>query len=178
MISFEIALLFSFLILAILLFLIYSFFGFKSFITGAPPIPTPQKEIKFILEAIRPKKGNVFYDLGSGNGKIIIFASKNYPIKAIGIEFSFFLYFISKINCFISKSKATVLRDDYFSFSFKENDILYIYSSKKIMKKLEKKLLEEKSKVRVVSYCFSFPNIKYSKKLKSPFGKSVFLYQF
>ncbi len=123
------------------------------------------------------KKGDVFNDFSSADGKVIIIASKEYSTKAIGTENSFFLCLISKINSYIKKGDVSVIRKNYFEFSFADGDILYIYASKEIMKKLEEKLLKERTKVKVVSCSFSFPNIKPIKKLKTAQKNSIYVYQ-
>jgi precorrin-6B methylase 2 len=52
----------------------------------APYIPTPQAVVEKMLEASHLKPGDVLYDLGSGDGRIIITAAKEYGAKAVGIE--------------------------------------------------------------------------------------------
>lgn len=51
-----------------------------------PYVPTPQKVVDRMLELAQVKKGDVVYDLGSGDGRIVITAAKEYGVKAIGFE--------------------------------------------------------------------------------------------
>jgi tRNA G37 N-methylase Trm5 len=51
-----------------------------------PYVPTPQKVVDRMLELAQVKKGDVIYDLGSGDGRIVITAAKKYGVKAIGFE--------------------------------------------------------------------------------------------
>jgi SAM-dependent methyltransferase len=51
-----------------------------------PFVPTPPKVVDRMLEMARVKSGDVVYDLGSGDGVIVIRAAKIYGVKAVGIE--------------------------------------------------------------------------------------------
>src|SRR5262250_258990 len=51
-----------------------------------PYVPTPQEVVERMLELAQVKKGDVVYDLGSGDGRIVITAAKKYGVKAIGFE--------------------------------------------------------------------------------------------
>jgi cyclopropane fatty-acyl-phospholipid synthase-like methyltransferase len=51
-----------------------------------PFIPTPMEVVDKMLELAEVKKGDVVYDLGSGDGRIVIRAAKKYGVKADGIE--------------------------------------------------------------------------------------------
>lgn len=51
-----------------------------------PYVPTPQEIVDRMLDMAQVKKGDVVYDLGSGDGRIVITAAKKYGVKAIGFE--------------------------------------------------------------------------------------------
>ncbi len=51
-----------------------------------PYVPTPQDVVDRMLELAQVKKGDVVYDLGSGDGRIVVTAAKKYGVKAIGYE--------------------------------------------------------------------------------------------
>ena len=51
-----------------------------------PFVPTPIEVIDRMLEFAEVKKGDVVYDLGSGDGQIVIRAAQKYRVRAIGIE--------------------------------------------------------------------------------------------
>jgi precorrin-6B methylase 2 len=52
----------------------------------APYIPTPQAVVEKMLEAGHIKQGDVVFDLGAGDGRIVITAAKEFGAKAIGVE--------------------------------------------------------------------------------------------
>jgi tRNA G37 N-methylase Trm5 len=51
-----------------------------------PYVPTPQEVVDRMLELAQVKKADVVYDLGSGDGRIVITAAKKYGVRAIGFE--------------------------------------------------------------------------------------------
>ena len=64
----------------------------NSYVAGAdfpeeiPFVPTPIAVVDKMLELAAIKKGDMLYDLGSGDGRIVIRAAKKYGIRAVGIE--------------------------------------------------------------------------------------------
>jgi ubiquinone/menaquinone biosynthesis C-methylase UbiE len=52
----------------------------------APYIPTPQVLVESMLEAASVKPGDVVYDLGSGDGRIVITAAQKFGAKGVGVE--------------------------------------------------------------------------------------------
>jgi cyclopropane fatty-acyl-phospholipid synthase-like methyltransferase len=65
-----------------------------------PFVPTPPEVVDRMLEMARVKSGDVIYDLGSGDGRIIIQAAKRYGVKGVGIEIDADLVQRAKDNAF------------------------------------------------------------------------------
>ena len=51
-----------------------------------PYVPTPQEVVDRMLELAEVKPGDVVYDLGSGDGRIVVTAAKKFGVKAVGFE--------------------------------------------------------------------------------------------
>src|SRR5437868_6954577 len=51
-----------------------------------PYWPTPPKVVDKMLELADVKKGDVVYDLGCGDGRIVVTAAKNYGVKGFGFD--------------------------------------------------------------------------------------------
>src|SRR5213078_1754083 len=49
-------------------------------------VPTPQEVVDKMLEIAKVGKGDVLYDLGSGDGRIPVTAAKRFGIRAVGID--------------------------------------------------------------------------------------------
>jgi SAM-dependent methyltransferase len=54
----------------------------------APDFPTPQVVIEKMLQLAHLKPGEMVYDLGSGEGRIVIAAAREFKARAVGIELS------------------------------------------------------------------------------------------
>ena len=52
----------------------------------APDVPTPQPIVEKMLEAGHVKPGELVYDLGSGDGRVVITAAQKFGARAVGIE--------------------------------------------------------------------------------------------
>lgn len=52
----------------------------------APFVPTPQEVVDRMLELAQVNQGDLLYDLGSGDGRIVITAAKRYGARAVGFE--------------------------------------------------------------------------------------------
>ena len=52
----------------------------------APFVPTPPEVVDRMLELAEIKQGDVLYDLGSGDGRIVVAAAKRFGIRAVGFE--------------------------------------------------------------------------------------------
>ncbi|MBI2334308.1 hypothetical protein HYU96_00745 [Candidatus Daviesbacteria bacterium] len=132
--------------------------------SDAPYVPTKMDNIKKILKLAGVKKGRKFYELGSGDGRVVIEAAK-IGAKSFGIEQSW-------IRVLYSRWKARHLTDtkffhgNIFAKNYGDADIIYIYLLTKGVKKLEEKLQKELKKGAVViTQKYHFPNWKPSKKI-------------
>jgi len=68
-----------------------------------PFVPTPPEVVDRMLEMAQVKSGDVIYDLGSGDGRIVIQAAKRYGVKGVGIEIDAGLVQRAKNNAFKEK---------------------------------------------------------------------------
>jgi SAM-dependent methyltransferase len=73
-----------------------------------PFVPTPPDVIDRMLEMARVKSGDVIYDLGSGDGRIVIQAAKRYGVKGVGIEIDPDLVQKARDNAFREKVENLV----------------------------------------------------------------------
>jgi len=122
--------------------------------SDAPYVPTKMDSIKKILKLAGAKKGKKFYELGSGDGRVVIEAAK---LGAASI---------SKRKAHQLNLKNTrFIHGNIFSKNYSEADIVYIYLLHKGVKRLEEKLREELKKgSMVITQTYHFPNWKPYKK--------------
>jgi 16S rRNA A1518/A1519 N6-dimethyltransferase RsmA/KsgA/DIM1 with predicted DNA glycosylase/AP lyase activity len=124
-------------------------------------IPLPQKTIDEMLRMAEISKDDVLYDLGSGDGRVLVSAAKQYAVTAVGIEKSKVLAWLSKRkiarNCL--EDKVQVVNADFFGQDLSEATIVIAYLSQKINNKLEAKLrkeLKEGTRILSADHTFNF----------------------
>src|SRR5262249_4219322 len=80
----------------------------------APYMPSPQAVVERMLEAARVKPGEMVYDLGSGDGRVVITAAQKYKANAVGIEISEVLCrsTIKKVNSLGLSSQVKIIHDN------------------------------------------------------------------
>lgn len=72
-------------VIAIILVSVFTFIAWSQTF-GAPWFPTPYKTVHMMLEMAGVRPGEVVYDLGSGDGRVIIEAARSFGARAVGIE--------------------------------------------------------------------------------------------
>jgi len=128
-----------------------------SVILGAPWLPSPKSKVRTMLELANIGEGDTLYDLGSGDGRIIIMAAKEFGAKAVGIEADPIRYFWSKlmIRHHNLRNQVQVLRGNFFNFDIGEASIVTLYLGVATNNKLREKLAKElKPGSRIVSHFF------------------------
>ncbi|MDD4556026.1 MAG: class I SAM-dependent methyltransferase [Alphaproteobacteria bacterium] len=144
-------------LILLILFNIYIYHAlFSSKFGKYPPFaPTIGKRKKIILDKIseilkKSEKQITFLDAGSGTGTIIIPLAKKFPQhKFVGIEWTFYPYFISKLKSGNLKN-IELIHGDMFKSNFKEVDILYCFIVENFKKPLSEKILSEMKKDSIV----------------------------
>jgi len=120
----------------------------------APWVPTPLHDVKRLLKLADIKPGQKVYDLGCGDGRLIVAAAQKGAI-AEGFEISFLPYLLSKIRLSFQKNtiNARIRYKDFWQSNLNDADIVYFYLMPKIYPKLQRKFESELKKgTKVISY--------------------------
>lgn len=147
-------------------FLILFAFVPTMFFWGAVFLPTKKETVKKMITLARVKPGEKAVDLGAGDGRLVIALAKA-GAEAHGFEINPILVLLARINILRAglKGKAFIHCNNFWKENFSEFDIVTVFGIGQIMKQLETKLEQElKTKARVVSNGFSFPNWPLSQK--------------
>lgn len=153
------------LVLILLIFLIlmavYTLFLIYSSVKGSPYVATKNKIIEEILKEVRLKKGKLFVELGSGDGRIVRTAVKKYKVKGIGIDINPLLVFWAKI---LGNKNIEFRVENILETNLTKADYVYLFLMPKLIEKLSKKMENElKSGSIVISH--GFPIIGWEKRL-------------
>ncbi len=128
---------------------------YKSY--DVPFVPTPMEVVDAMLALADIKPGDLLYDLGCGDGRIVVTAAKNFGIKAIGIDIDPVRISESTQNATQSgvTDKVKFLNQDLFEADFKDATVITMYLLTSVNRRLRPKLLAElKPGTRLVSHRF------------------------
>lgn len=149
------------LILLILLFVVYVLLHANAlisyFIGGAPYLPTPITVMETMLELANILPGELVYDLGCGDGRLLIEANFTYKARAVGVEISPFFCWIARNKARFSKSEITIIQADMMKIDFSDADVLFCYLMPVQLEKLKTKFLQLKKGCRIISLRFEMP---------------------
>lgn len=114
-------------------------------VSGAPWLPTKKREAERMIELAGIKPGDVVYDLGCGDGRLMAQAIKKFPdAKFVGVEISFLLFLIAKARfLFMPKSRVEILFRDLFKINLEKADVVLIYLLPSCFPRLAGKLKSE-----------------------------------
>ena len=141
-------------------------------------VPTPHEVVDDMLRLANVHKGDVLYDLGSGDGRIAIAAAKKYGIKAVGIDID--PERIREATENAKKAGVTNLvqfrQEDLFKADFRDATVVTLYLLPDLNVKLRPRLWDElKPGTRIVSHQFEMGTWQPEKKLESN-GRTVYFW--
>ena len=129
----------------------------------APYYPTPETIVQKMLQLGALKAGEKMFDLGSGDGRIVIMAAEKFHANAVGVELDKDLYRQStdKIQSLRLQKTAKILNGDVLQQDYSSADLITVYllplSNDKVRPVLDKQL---KKGTRIVSHDFEFKDWK------------------
>jgi protein-L-isoaspartate O-methyltransferase len=125
----------------------------------APYYPTPQIVVDKMLQLGGLKAGEKMFDLGSGDGRIVIMAAQKYKADATGVELNDSLYrqSMQRIKTLGIESTARVIHGDLLRQDYSSADLLTVYllpvGNELVTPILDKQL---KKGARIVAHDFEF----------------------
>jgi hypothetical protein len=154
--------------LAIILFLIAYGFGLamlayfsvrlvSSVIThryGAPYVPLERDVVDLMVTYAALKPGETVYDLGSGDGRILIAACSSCDVHGIGYEVAWYPLWLSKWNIRrkMLNDRIRVERRNFFEVDLSDADVIMLYQTPIVQRKLVPKFKRElKSGTRIIA---------------------------
>ncbi len=121
--------------------------------------PTPRETARIMLTMAGARPGTTVYDLGSGDGRLLIMAARDFGAHAVGIEINPLRWLLGQvlITCYRVRGRVEIRRGSFFDLDLSEADIVACYLAPEAIRKLTAKFNRElKPDARVVSYRFPF----------------------
>jgi protein-L-isoaspartate O-methyltransferase len=149
----------------------------------APYVPTPQAIVEKMLEAAHVGPSDVVYDLGSGDGRVVITAAQKFGARAVGVELRADLCRIAseRIKLLGLEDKVRMVQGSALRVDLSPADVVTMWlltsSNERMKPKLEKDL---KPGARVVSNQFPIKGWKPAQVLKARSGSmehTIYVYE-
>ena len=124
-------------------------------------VPTPHEVVAKMLEMAKVTKDDVVYDLGCGDGRIVVAAAKKYGCKAFGFDIDPKRIAEAKAN--VKKNKvgklATIEQKDIFELDLSKANVVTLYLLPSLNVKLIPQLEKLKPGSRIVSHDFDMQGV-------------------
>ena len=169
---------FSIMLIGILFFL-GAILTSLSFIFLAPIVLTPKKDLEEILKIMKPEDNDNIMDLGCGDGRVLVEASKQAKIKGKGIDISPLIIMWAKWNKylhFLTARKIQFEVENLFDTKLDGFNKIYCYTSEQYLEILEKKFSKNLHNTIVYTYRHKLPNKKHTKSYKLSSDKFLYCY--
>jgi predicted RNA methylase len=140
--------------------------------------PTPQNVVEQMLRLARVGPADVVYDLGSGDGRIVIVAALEYGARGVGVEIVPSLVETSRRVAGQAglADRATFIEGDLFKVDFSAATVVTLALSADINAKLESKLRRLRPGTRIVSRQFPIGKWKPDQTVRAEDGTTLFLW--
>lgn len=125
-------------------------------------VPTPQAVVDKMLEMAEVKRGDVVYDLGCGDGRIVVTAAKKYGVKAIGYDIDPQRVAEARENVRLAGvgHLVTIHQADIFTLDLREATVVTLYLLPELNVRLMPQLEKLRPGSRIVSHDFDMRGAK------------------
>lgn len=144
----------------------------------APFVPSMWEITEAMLRLANVRKGDVVYDLGSGDGRVVIMAAQKFGARGVGVEIDPALIRESRINARQAgvARRVRFIQQDLFKTNISRATVVTLYLRQEVNLRLRPKLLRElKPGTCVVSNSFDMGDWK-PEKTESVAGNPVYLW--
>jgi len=141
-------------------------------------VPTPQNVVDEMLKLAQVHKGDVVYDLGCGDGRLVVTAAKQYGVRAVGIDINPVRIKESEENARQAgvTDRVSFRNEDLFEADIKEATVVTLYLLQSLNEKLRPKLWKDlKPGTRIVSHTFDMGDWKPEKEMEIE-GRRIYLW--
>lgn len=120
-------------------------------------VPTPDDVVDRMLRMAQVTANDLVYDLGAGDGKIVIAAAKKFGARAVGIEYNpdMAKYAQGQVEKAGVAARAKIVQGDIFATDFTQATVVTMYLLPALNLKLRPQILAMRPGTRIVSHSFT-----------------------
>lgn len=149
---------------------------------ATPFVPTATKVAEAMIDCAEFKGNETVYDLGAGDGKILIHAKRRFPgVTAKGYEIALGVWLFGLIRIFLSRTGVKLFWRDALKQNLHDADVIFLYLMPHMMRRCAEKFDRELMPgTKVISHAFRFHDRKTVAQHLIPVGRStkkVFVYE-
>lgn len=151
------------LTLALIVLLLCGLWILVPMLYGPPWIPTRTDRIRKALQLARVKPDEVVYDLGCGDGRVLVIAAREFGARAVGIEIGLVQCAAAWLRAVLSgvKDRVLVRWGNFYRVDLKDADVVFAYLTSDQARRLEEHLASQlRPGARVVTISFDFPDLE------------------
>ena len=153
------------------------------FVVDAPFVPIPNGIDAVIIENLNLNSNSTLFDLGCGDGRVLIDASRKFPtIEAIGVEIAYFPYLMAKFKS-RNYRNIKILRRNIFQTDISSASHIFLYLCPEILDRLLPIIKKEcRPGTTIVSCDFKFKDLEPKKVVDTGIknslrGKKILVYK-
>jgi SAM-dependent methyltransferase len=122
-------------------------------------VPSPMSVVHRMLELAEIQPGDMVYDLGCGDGRVLICAARKYGARGVGIEIDRDRIEDARRRASEFEDRITFRRQNVFKVDLRPADVVTLYLLPKLNERLLPRLRNLKRGARIVSHRFELPGV-------------------
>ncbi len=163
-------------ITGIILYVILTELG-NFLLTRVPFVPTKTEDIEDMVRRVGITEADYFYDIGSGNGRVVFLVEQLTKAKSKGLQRGGWTQFYAKLRAFLTGSKAEFVSGNFFNQPWNEASIIYGYLYPPLMTQVGEKALQDcQPGTRLVIRDFPITKMKPNEVWETPSNHTMYLY--
>jgi len=143
-----------------------------------PYVPTPPNVVDAMLKLAQVRSSDVVYDLGCGDGRIVIMAAQKYGARAVGVDLDPRRIAEANENAKLAHvtDKVKFVVQDVFDTDFSDATVVTLYMLPSINERLMPKIKALKPGTRVVTHAFTFGDAWPYERKEDVEGKTIYFW--
>lgn len=146
--------------LGVVLFTLGALYVIVPALYGVPSVSTRAERIRKVLRLAGLQPGETLYDLGCGNGRVLVIAAREFGARAVGIEIGHVQCLVSWVNARLNGvgSRVRVMRADFQRADLREAEVVFVHLTSAHISRLQARLEEQlRIGARVAAVSADFP---------------------